>query len=91
MHRDHPQTFWVPDDDTLAAIVPGWLVKLCAGRERFWVEVSEVTETLLHGRVGNVLVFPEEHGLDLDDEVTFERRHVYDVAPPEEQGSQEEA
>jgi hypothetical protein len=52
LNREHPETFWIPDEEEKRAIVPGVLVKLMFtttdfwGRrnwgERMWVYVVEV-------------------------------------------------
>lgn len=80
MAQEHPLTFEVPSPDELASICPGSCVKVCSLPERFWVTVTAVNaDGSLTGTVANALIFTDRHGLDYEDEVTFERRHVYDV------------
>lgn len=47
--------------------------------ERFWVLVTEVTETGVKGTVNNHLVYVPMHGLDFGDEVEIEWKHILDV------------
>ena len=72
--RHHPDTFVVPDDDTLDKIAPGDFVKVIRGSERFWLRVREYAEGQGVGVVDNYLV--EEHGFDYGDYVAFQRSHV---------------
>lgn len=84
--RLHPKTFEAPSQGDLATLKPGDFVKICVevikedgapGRgERFWVRLTKVGETLT-GTIDNELLFTDLHGLVLRDEISFERRHVY--------------
>ena len=78
IHKKHPTTFDVPDDDDMARIAPGWMVKLSANRERFWVEVNSVVPELT-GVVRNDLITPK---LRRGDVVAFKRNNVYDIEKP---------
>ena len=79
MHRLHPDTFHAPAPDELAAIAPGDSVKVCTGDERFWVTVTDVTDTGLAGTVDNDLLFTDRHGLSYGDLIRFGRECVYDI------------
>ena len=79
MHRKHRNTFEVPSDAELAALRPGDYVKVCAGRERFWVEVDEFDGATIHATVASALVLTSEHGLKSGDALAFEPRHVLSV------------
>lgn len=59
----------------------GDAVKILRGRERFWIEVEAVHGERVTGRVDNHLVFTSEHGLALDDRVTFDADEVLDHLP----------
>ena len=88
MARQFPATFEAPSQLELEALRPGVHVKVCiefvrhnrppAQGERFWVMLAEVGETLT-GIIDNDLVFADLHGLVLGDQITFERRHVYQI------------
>lgn len=79
MHRDHPESFYVPSDAELASIAPGDSVKVCTGLERFRVTVTKATKTRLTGTVDNDLVCTDEHGLFYGDTLSFARENVYDI------------
>lgn len=82
MHRAHPRTFEVPDPSDLDGIKPGTSAKICAGRERFWVEVTAVrVDGEITGVIDNDLICTDEHGLKCGDLVTFRRENVYQVMP----------
>lgn len=76
---DHPDTFRAPPLSTVLNVGVGDIVKVCAGRERFWVEIAAIDGAEIIGWVDNDLYFTDEHGLEYDDEVVFEHRHIYDV------------
>lgn len=89
MARLHPATFSAPSPDDLSRVKPGDYVKVCSwaknltGRtERFWVEVLAVSDSGIVGRIDNDLVFTNLHGLEYDDRIEFEARHIYACAPP---------
>lgn len=83
-----PTTFEAPSLQDLEALKPDSLIKIhleFLGRdqppvqgERFWVKLTDVGENLT-GLIDNELVFTDLHGLELSDQITFERRHVYQV------------
>lgn len=93
-HRDHPESFEVPDALALLRIVPGAFVKVGAKftsdapdviprAERFWLIVRTVGIPLT-GEINNDLVYTAEHGLKCGDILPFELRHVLDVMTTEE-------
>ena len=79
MARQH-DFFQAPKVDDLKGVRIGSSVKVCAGRERFWVLVSKIEGDAITGIVDNDLVC-EEHGLKCRDEITFEKRHIYMIMP----------
>jgi hypothetical protein len=79
MHRLHPSTFQVPSPKELEALKAGDYVKVCAGRERFWVQITSRSGIHLYGNINNDLIFSSEHGLFDKDYVGFEERHVYAI------------
>lgn len=83
----YPTTFQAPDSVDLENIHPGDYVKVCALRERFWVEVSKVDGDLIEGRVDNDLVCSDEHGLVCDQMIQFEKRHVYSITLSDDEPS----
>jgi len=91
MHKAHPTSFEVPDEDELAAIAKGMFIKVGAisfhGHERFWLEVDEVKGDTIVGVVSNPLT---EVPLDVGELVEVERRHVHAIMTKEEQEAEEE-
>ena len=88
MHQRHPRTFEVPTEEELEQIQAGDLVKVTVefdspgdepDGERFWVVVTGTHDDRVWGTCGNVLVFTDRHGIDLEDLLYFEKRHCYDV------------
>lgn len=73
----HPSTFEAPSPEVLAGLQVGHFVKVCVGRERFWVKLTALDGDRLTGHVDNDLVRTDQHGLRCGDVVQFERRHVY--------------
>jgi hypothetical protein len=97
-HRAHPDTWDHPTAEELDRIAPGWLVKIGlehpskAGRacgERFWCRVREVTGSGIQVRIEQILVNSDLHGLDYEDVLTVERRHVLDIHPEQLKDSAE--
>ena len=72
--------FQAPTMDDLKGVRIGSSVKVCTGRERFWVLVTRIEDDVIKGMVDNDLVC-EEHGLKCGDEITFEKRHIYITMP----------
>jgi hypothetical protein len=76
MHRQYPATFWAPSNSILRKIKKGNYTKIAMNDERFWVEITKVIKTnrtyIYLGKVPGKLEF-----------VYFQRKHVYDVAPPQ--------
>merc|ERR1712032_452747 len=80
MAAEFPDTFELGSlEEIRAMVVPGALAKICdnAAGERFWTKVVDVDAAgKVTAVVDNQLLFSE---FDLDDDVTYELRHVYDV------------
>lgn len=85
MRAQHPDTFEAPTADEVASLTAPSYVKVCVGRERFWVEVTSIEKTddpfmwLFMGVVNNDLQLTHEHGLSCNDVVEFEGRHIYGI------------
>jgi hypothetical protein len=78
MHRNHPDTFEVPDQDELDNIVPGALVKVCNNFERFWCKVTEVQlDGTISATVDNRLF--GKYGYNEGDTVTFHKNNIYSI------------
>jgi len=58
---------------------PGDCVKVCDGRERFWVLLTEVQGDRLVGTIDNHLVGAVGHGLTHPDEILLRRTDIYQV------------
>ena len=74
MARLHPKAFAYPDTTNLQV---GELVKLCNGRERFWVLLTAIDDNSLTGTIDNQLV--DETGYNFGDMISFGKQHVYQV------------
>lgn len=79
MHKKHPKTFKVPAARTLAAIVPGDFIKVCAGAERFWCVVLTVKGRGGVARVDNTVLNTKRHGLRYRDRIRWTFANVYQV------------
>jgi uncharacterized protein YegJ (DUF2314 family) len=86
-NREHPQSFWIPDEEEKQAIEPGVFVKLMFdttdlwGRrnwgERMWVEVVAIKKRHIVGVLRNQpLGIPR---LDPGDQLKFKRDHIIDI------------
>ena len=76
MNSKYPNTFDIPTQNELENITIGDTVKISNGFERFWVEIKEITNLYLIGRVDNELITNE---YSLNDYVMFEKRNIYDI------------
>lgn len=84
MHKSRPGTFWAPSVDDIQKIKIDDSVKVCNGRERFWITVNEikkdnVDDPFKHefiGAVDNDLIDTEEY--DYGSIVKFHGYHIYD-------------
>jgi len=81
MHRTNPRSFWVPDDELLDNVGPGWGAKVCLPGERFWVFITHRLGRRFVGVVDNQLV--GDHPVDIGCRVAFEVRHICDVLEPD--------
>jgi hypothetical protein len=74
----------VPDWYTLSALQVGVCVKVGVGThgqgsEAFWVELQEVTPSLMVGIIVNNLKFTSIHGLEAGDAITVQKGNVFQV------------
>lgn len=76
MARACPGKFEVPGHTDLETIDTGHLVKVSNSHERFWVLVTRADGQGITGTINNALVGPVGK---FGDELTFERRHVYQI------------
>lgn len=77
MHQDFPELLKVPSQDRLDKLAPGDLVKVCADEERFWIRVKTVEAEKVTGTIYSDLVLTGYHGLKANDEIEFEKKHIY--------------
>jgi len=77
MARKHSGTFEVPTQDELNNLKPSNFVKVCAFRERFWVEIEEINDEIITGRIDNDLVMTDE--IKFDDVITFKKENIYAI------------
>ena len=81
MAKENPDTFFAPSTNELNEIKEGSLVKIAVDGERFWVEVILVSNDKIVGKVGSYLIMTDEHGLNFDDKVEFEKKNIYSIFP----------
>jgi len=79
MSEQYPETFDVPSDTELNNLKSGDLVKICVNRERFWVEIISINQDKILTRIDNDLIFTDEHGLSLNDELTISKHNIYSI------------
>lgn len=79
MAHKYPNTFEAPSAQELANIMPGDFIKICVEPERFWVKITAINPGLLTGVISNDLVYTNRHGLDCDQIISVEPRHVYAI------------
>lgn len=79
MAKDHPKTFEAPTKKELKGVKKGDSVKVSTGDERFWVTVTKVKGDKVTGTIDNHLVCSDEHGLNYDDEIVFDKKHIYTI------------
>ncbi|HSG31860.1 MAG TPA: hypothetical protein VLB82_09975 [Thermodesulfobacteriota bacterium] len=76
---EHPDTFYAPSKEELETITEGSLVKICVCNERFWTIVKSVDGETIVATVNNQLIESDEHNLFLGDEITFEKKNIYNI------------
>jgi hypothetical protein len=82
--KTHPDAWEHPSEDALRGIEAGYLVNVgvthakSAG-ERFWGVVREVNGDAIRIQIDQKLVGGKEHGLNYQDELCVERRHVFGI------------
>jgi hypothetical protein len=74
-HKD----FNVLDHATRAGIPIGGIAKVCAGGERFWVQVTARDGDAYEGEVNSLVIMTAFHGLSYGDRISFKAKHVFDV------------
>lgn len=79
MAKSNPKTFDAPSLRELNAIKKGTSVKICAGKERFWVSVLSVKGGSIQGKVDNNLISTNEHGLKFGDDILFGKENIYSI------------
>lgn len=76
--KKYRDTFFAPTQEELNDIKPGDFIKVCASKERFWIEVISVENERIEGKAANDLLMDE---LRFNDTICVELRHVYDILP----------
>ena len=79
MNQEHPDTFDIPTVEELDALAVGDDVKVAIGGERFWTRITEINDGSFMAEVDNELECTDIHGLQLGDQISFERKHIYDI------------
>ena len=79
MHIKHPSSFFVPTKSELEKLKIGGLVKVSIGDERFWAKITEIDGEKIKALVDNVLINTDKHGLELGDEITFNKTNVHAI------------
>lgn len=75
--KKFPESFQAPNHDELSSLKIGDFVKICNGKERFWVIIEKLDGNQLTGRVDNILVF--SCGYSRGDRVSFQKDHIYNI------------
>ena len=79
LQKTYPGTFHAPKSKELEELQTGDLVKLCNGRERFWVKIcSKQSNGNMTGEVDNALLY-DDFGYKLGDIVEFHKDHIFDI------------
>ena len=73
--RQH-DTFNAPKKKDLKEVAKGSKVKICNGKERFWVQVESRTDDLFLGHIRNKLLFSS---YTYGDMIAFEENNIYDI------------
>ena len=79
MAKENPETFYAPSSTELDKIKKGNSVKIAISKERFWVTVVFVNNNKITGTIDNDLIFTDEHGLQFEDEIEFEKKNIYSI------------
>jgi len=77
--KRYPETFGAPSAEDLKSIKVGDFVKVCAGDERFWVEVEKMSKGTIYGRVDNNLIRVDVHGLAYNSRVRLKPENIYSI------------
>lgn len=84
LHNFQPETFDAPSLEEINKIEKGTSVKICNGKERFWVRISGVYsqdktdfEKEFEGRVANYLLDNSDY--DYSDRVIFAAKNIYEI------------
>ena len=70
-------TFWAPSAKQLKQVKNGSTVKICNGKERFWVKVEGRQKKMFIGHIRNNLLFST---YTFGDMIAFEEKHIYDIS-----------
>jgi hypothetical protein len=73
IHKENPTTFEIPTEEEINSIKIGSFIKVCAGRERFWVKVSKIEDNVYQGNINNHLMLTNEHGYKDNDLVSIKK------------------
>ena len=76
MSQKNPNSFSHPSKDELNQIKAKDSVKICVGKERFWVEVEKVEDSLITGTIDNNLLQDE---LEFGQSIQFHKDNIYNI------------
>lgn len=76
LSREHPGTFEVPGTDVITALRAGDSVKVCNGKDRFWVRLTAADGSDLRGVVSSPI---SSRRYGTGDTIQFRTKNVYDV------------
>lgn len=82
IEKNNPGTVEPPTESEMRQVRVGWVVKVCACKERFWVLIDGIQWPRFTGQVDNVLVATSNHGLVCGDHVEFTWTQAYDAQDP---------
>lgn len=75
----HGKTFEIPDNNAIAELQPGNLIKVNASGERFWCKIIKISDGGFIGQVDNDLISTESHGLKLGDLIFIRPNNIYGI------------
>lgn len=79
MARQHPKTFTVPDDAARQALTIGDFVKVSIYGERIWIEVTQINEGLITGKVNSQPIRANLHGFKEGSLVEFCFANIFQI------------
>jgi hypothetical protein len=74
MNERNPETFHIPN---LIGLIPGCLIKISNGDERFFVHVLYISKSYIIGQVNNILIYNK--GYNYGDFIKFRKENILQI------------